>query len=173
MPPKIVRYLLALVVLLTTLIATPVLAQSPPSLGGGKSVPTTPTLAEVPSEVPQDAGPPDIIRDPIDDPAGAISDVKPLWNKGWYLAVLAIMVTAARVAQKRIAKLRERESRWAMGITAFVTVGTAVILALTGVAEWESVFATAAIALGAVLWPDAEPTKTIVVTPPPSPPAVS
>jgi hypothetical protein len=161
------KLLAALGVALVFLIAVPVgWAQTGGlTMGTGKGGPT-PNLVAV--EGPDAGVPvedPPIIRDPVDDPAGAIEDVKPIWNKGWYLAVLAIIVAVARAAQKRIPALRKRESRWAMGITGLITVGTAFILAMTGVAEWDSVFAAAAIAIGAVLWPDHDPKDPVVEKP--------
>src|SRR5688572_33334923 len=88
------KLLAALGVALVFLIATPVMAQTGGlSLGGGKAPAVAQVEVDAGTATPAD---PPIVRDPIDDPSGAINDVKPLWNKGWYLAVLGIIIAVAR-----------------------------------------------------------------------------
>lgn len=113
---------------------------APDSLGGGKA----PALAAVPE-----------VKDPTEDPGGFISDVKAAAKKGWPVMVLMIMVGAAIVARKYVAALRKPGTRTAAIVTGVVTVGTAVIALLSGVANLTEVLTAAAIAIGMIWAPQA------------------
>lgn len=113
---------------------------APDSLGGGKA----PALAAVPE-----------VKDPTVDPGGFISDVKAAAKKGWPVMVLMIMVGAATVARKYVAALRKPGTRTAAIVTGVVTVGTAVIALLSGVANLTEVLTAAAIAIGMIWAPQA------------------
>lgn len=122
---------------------------APDLLSGGKApvadgLSTSPTLAAVPE-----------VKDPTEDPGGFVNDVRAAAKKGWPVMVLMLVVGAVLVARKYVTSLRKPGTRTAAIATAAVTVGTAVIALLSGVANLTEVLTAVAIAVGVIISPHA------------------
>lgn len=125
-----------------------------------------PVLLDAGAPAPVDAGtakPSDTLDDPIAAPAAAWDDVKAAKKTGWSLALLGVLIMAARTA----AGARNRypwlaflaKGKAAIGIAAILAIATASFDTLALGGSWVAVLFAGAGALFALLIPTAPPAK--------------